>query len=81
MGPPVDLTLGRCSSSNGYHRSDGSSSHLSDHMQTLREAAQEYLGTLKEERKKIEGFKRELPLCIELLDDGKLSHTVLESHQ
>lgn len=50
-------------------------------METLREAAQEYLGTLKEERKKIEGFKRELPLCIELLDDGMLSHTVLESHQ
>jgi SHAQKYF class myb-like DNA-binding protein len=42
------------------------------------------LSTLREERRKVEGFKRELPLCIELLDEAikraeeKLTYVPLE---
>jgi len=67
MGSPVDLTLGRSSSESQAVPSSNNEYH-NDH---LREAAQENLRILKEERKKVEGFKRELPLCIQLLDDGK----------
>jgi len=67
MGSPVDLTLGRCSSdSKAVHNSNNE--HHNDHQ---REVAQEKLRTLKDERRKVEGFKRELPMCIQLLDDGK----------
>ena len=31
---------------------------------------EEYLNALEEERRKIEVFKRELPLCMQLLQDG-----------
>ena len=33
---------------------------------------EEYVRNLEEERKKIEVFKRELPLCMFLLNDGEL---------
>jgi hypothetical protein len=78
MGSPIDLTLG-CSTpapnSNGY-RSDviqkTGSAFLGGHLESLRKA-QEYLRSLEEERLKVEGFKRELPSCIHLLEDGKPS--------
>lgn len=34
---------------------------------------QEFLARLEEERLKIEAFKRELPLCLQLLNNGNLS--------
>lgn len=69
MGSPVDLTLGRCSSESPSSKNGYRQANPRDH---LRESAQEHLCTLREERRKVEGFKRELPLCIELLDEGKL---------
>lgn len=36
-----------------------------------RQELQEYLRGLEEERRKVEAFKRELPLCMQLLTDGK----------
>jgi hypothetical protein len=67
MGSPVDLTLG-CS--NGYHNEHRDQTFPGDYLESLRKA-EEYLRTLEEERRKVEGFKRELPLSIQLLEDGK----------
>ncbi|KAG0567536.1 hypothetical protein KC19_7G141600 [Ceratodon purpureus] len=66
MGSPVDLTLG-CS--NGYHNEHRNGTYPGDYLESLRKA-EEYLRTLEEERRKVEGFKRELPLCIQLLEDA-----------
>ncbi len=33
----------------------------------------EHLHALEDERQKIEAFKRELPLCMQLLEEGKLN--------
>lgn len=77
MGSPVDLTLG-CSTQTANHgcHSDilrtGGSLYLGDYLESLRKA-EDYLRALEEERRKVEGFKRELPLCIQLLEDGKLT--------
>jgi hypothetical protein len=40
--------------------------HPAEEMQKLAE----YLRALQEERGKIEAFKRELPLCMQLIDEG-----------
>jgi hypothetical protein len=40
--------------------------------ETDRQELQEYLRGLEEERRKVEAFKRELPLCMQLLTDGEL---------
>ena len=40
--------------------------HASDEVQKLAE----YLRALQEERGKIEAFKRELPLCMQLIEEG-----------
>lgn len=40
--------------------------HEADEMQKLAE----YLRALEEERGKVEAFKRELPLCMQLIDEG-----------
>jgi hypothetical protein len=44
--------------------------HQADEMQKLAE----YLRTLREERGKVEAFKRELPLCLQLIDEGGSYH-------
>lgn len=76
MGSPIDLTLGcntQAPSSNGrYNDHRNSSACLEDCLESLRKA-EDYVRTLEEERRKVEGFKRELPLCIQLLEDGKAS--------
>lgn len=36
---------------------------------------EDFLTSLEEERLKIDAFKRELPLCMHLLDDGNFSHS------
>jgi hypothetical protein len=41
--------------------------------ETDRQELQEYLRGLEEERRKVEAFKRELPLCMQLLTDGELT--------
>lgn len=41
----------------------------SEHTQKL----QDFLSRLEEERLKIDAFKRELPLCMQLLSNGKLN--------
>lgn len=61
MGSPVDLTLGH----HHHHNNNYAAAKNVDRK------AEEYLRALEDERRKIEGFKRELPLCIQLLDDGK----------
>lgn len=72
MGSPVDLTLG-CStqapSSNGYYNHQNEPTHSENYLESLREV-EERVRSLEEERRKVEGFKRELPLCIQLLEDA-----------
>jgi hypothetical protein len=41
---------------------------------------EEYLQSLEDERRKIEAFKRELPLCMQLLDESKLAQQLLQRH-
>ena len=74
MGSVSDLTLqyrrpsGQISSS--MLKASGSCPvgvEMDDQMQKI----QEHLKALEEERLKIEAFKRELPFCMELLNDGK----------
>lgn len=76
MGSPVDLTLG-CStqapSSNGYYNHQNEPTHSENYLESLREV-EERVRSLEEERRKVEGFKRELPLCIQLLEDGEALH-------
>ncbi|KAI4344071.1 hypothetical protein L6164_011343 [Bauhinia variegata] len=38
---------------------------------------EEYLSLLEEERLKIDAFKRELPLCMQLLTNGNLNRFVI----
>lgn len=38
-----------------------------------RELLEEYVKRLEEERRKIDGFRRELPLCMLLISDGRWS--------
>lgn len=38
-----------------------------------REQLEEYVKRLEEERRKIDGFRRELPLCMLLISDGRWS--------
>lgn len=74
MGSPVDLTLA-CSTQAAGARDGGgggASPYPGDYLESLRKA-EEYLQSLEEERRKVEGFKRDLPLCIQLLDDGTRS--------
>lgn len=76
MGSPVDLTLG-CNTE-GHGRINGATLDYKNGFSAYPrgaenlESLEEQLRTLKEERRKVEGFKRELPFCIELLEDGKL---------
>lgn len=72
MGSPASLAFGpqvsTVTSSVGTALNCGASAEgqPSDVTQKLAE----YMGSLQEERGKIEAFKRELPLCMQLLDEG-----------
>lgn len=48
-------------------------SRIKDHHSKLSEI-DGYVGKLEEERKKIDAFKRELPLCMLLLNEGNLKN-------
>jgi hypothetical protein len=75
MGSPVDLTLG-CNTE-GHGRRNGATLDYKNGFSAYPsgaenlESLEEQLRALKDERRKVEGFKRELPFCIELLEDGK----------
>lgn len=43
-----------------------------------RELLEEYVKRLEEERRKIDGFRRELPLCMLLISDGRWSSFVFD---
>lgn len=66
MGSPVDLTLGHHHHHNNHYAAAAGAA-----AKNVDRKAEEYLRALEDERRKIEGFKRELPLCIQLLEDGK----------
>ncbi len=78
MESPVDLTLGSAhtassSYTNATNTVNGLKSSLSfvgDHLERIRKI-EEYLQALEDERRKIEAFKRELPLCMQLLEESK----------
>ena len=76
MGSPIDLTLG-CSPqapSNGYPSDvipKVGSAYPGGYLESIRKA-KEHLRSMEDERRKVDGFKRELPICIQLLEDGKL---------
>jgi hypothetical protein len=78
MESPVDLTLGTAqtassSYTNATNTVNGLKSSLSfvgDHLERIRRI-EEYLQALEDERRKIEAFKRELPLCMQLLEESK----------
>lgn len=81
MGSPVDLTLGR--NTEGHGRINGATLHYKNGFSAYPsvpenlESLEEQLRALKDERRKVEGFKRELPLCIELLEDGKVDGSII----
>jgi hypothetical protein len=68
MGSLADLTLGRPSVATYAHGAHA----LSDEERFVNEIDRihTYLKSLEDERRKIEAFKRELPLCMQLLDSG-----------
>ncbi|CAK9212056.1 unnamed protein product [Sphagnum troendelagicum] len=76
MESPADLTLGSAhtassSYTNATNTVNGLKSSLSfvgDHLERIRRI-EEYLQALEDERRKIEAFKRELPLCMQLLEE------------
>ncbi|CAM6051287.1 unnamed protein product [Sphagnum compactum] len=82
MGSPADLTLGtsQAPSTNATTNTAAAtttttvlsksspSSFVGDRLQRMRKL-EEYLQSLEDERRKIEAFKRELPLCMQLLDE------------
>jgi hypothetical protein len=86
MGSPADLTLGtsQAPSTNATTNTatttttvlskSSPSSFVGDRLQRMRKL-EEYLQSLEDERRKIEAFKRELPLCMQLLDESKLCPT------
>lgn len=89
MGSPADLTLGtsQAPSTNATTNTattttttttvlskSSPSSLVGDRLQRMRKL-EEYLQSLEDERRKIEAFKRELPLCMQLLDESKLCPT------
>lgn len=84
MGSPVDLTLG-CNTE-GHGRRNGATLDYKNGFSAYPsgaenlESLEEQLRALKDERRKVEGFKRELPFCIELLEDGKLMEASIHHH-
>ncbi|CAM6015670.1 unnamed protein product [Sphagnum balticum] len=76
MESPADLTLGSAhtassSYTNATNTVNGLKSSLSfvgDHLERIRRI-EEYLQALEDERRKIEAFKRQLPLCMQLLEE------------
>ena len=68
MGSPASLSFGPQASTVTSVLNCGASAggHPAEEMQKLAE----YLRALQEERGKIEAFKRELPLCMQLIDEG-----------
>jgi septal ring factor EnvC (AmiA/AmiB activator) len=84
MGSPADLTLGtsQAPSTNATTNTatttvlskSSPSSFVGERLQRMRKL-EEYLQSLEDERRKIEAFKRELPLCMQLLDESKLCPT------
>ncbi|KAG0558991.1 hypothetical protein KC19_10G070700 [Ceratodon purpureus] len=74
MGSPIDLTLG-CSPqapSNGYPSDvipKVGSAYPGGYLESIRKA-KEHLRSMEDERRKVDGFKRELPICIQLLEDA-----------
>lgn len=80
MGSPVDLTLGCNTEGHGRINNGATLDYKNGFSAYPSEAGnlesfEEQLRALKDERRKVEGFKRELPLCIELLEDGKANGT------
>lgn len=67
MGSSAELTL-NCGPS-VTSASIKSISLVGDHLERMRRH-EEYIKGLEEERKKIEVFKRELPFCMQLLNDA-----------
>lgn len=70
MGSPVDLTLGH------HHHHNNNYAAAAAAAKNVDRKGEEYLRALEDERRKIEGFKRELPLCIQLLEDGKNTNSL-----
>lgn len=68
MGSPADLTLGTQVSS--ITSATKSSLPIAGDQLERMQKQEEYLRALEDERGKIEAFKRELPYCMQLLDDG-----------
>jgi uncharacterized protein YqfA (UPF0365 family) len=68
MASPSDLSL-------DYKHTNYSSTIQKGNNDQLEQTQklQEFLARLEEERLKIEAFKRELPLCMQLLTNGNLS--------
>lgn len=71
MSLPPELSLD-CKT-NGYAVLLNSFGDDSQQTQKLKE----FLDCLEEERLKIDAFKRELPLCMQLLNNGLFSHAVV----
>ncbi|XP_059076394.1 myb family transcription factor EFM-like [Cryptomeria japonica] len=69
MGSPTELTLDCRPSPGKYSSALKAISPVSDQFERIRQL-DDYLKGLEEERKKIEAFKRELPVCMNLLDDA-----------
>lgn len=62
-------------------RSVTTSPHIhGDHLQTSSsQKIEDFLSRLEEERVKIDAFKRELPLCMQLLNNG--TYIIITHHQ
>ncbi|GLJ41562.1 hypothetical protein SUGI_0860170 [Cryptomeria japonica] len=69
MGSPAELTLDCKPFPAKYSSALKAISLVSDQFERVRQL-DDYLKGLKEERKKIEAFKRELPVCMHLLNDA-----------
>eukprot|EP01018_Ginkgo_biloba_P026441 Gb_23423 [translate_table: standard] len=69
MGSPAELTLNCRPSSTSSSSVFKGISLLGDQFERMRRH-EEYLKGLEEERRKIDAFKRELPFCMQLLNDA-----------
>lgn len=73
MSSPSELSL-ECKPHQSYSMLLKSFGEKIDQTQNL----EEFVARLEEERVKIDAFKRELPLCMQLLTNGNLSlHSIL----
>ena len=76
MGSLAELTLGRPSSSSITSYKHGVNDHLESDIEEHNSYANKidqihtYLKLLEDERRKIDAFKRELPICMQLLNSG-----------